>query len=126
MPPPKRRTKGGRPVHDGRVTRSSTEVPPSGEDARAPQPAVRPRPPATTTPRYTAAKPSFRLRPGRHKLVGLGLVILGVLVVAVNDIMLLTPSLTLLPGGHNELFLFGGLVVAGYGTWWFGWYDRRR
>jgi hypothetical protein len=41
-----------------------------------------------------------------------------------NDVMLFGASTTLLPGGHNELYLVLGITVAGSSLWWFGWMDR--
>ena len=35
------------------------------------------------------------------------------------------PDLTLLFGGHNELYLIAGVAGAAYATWWFGWFDRK-
>jgi hypothetical protein len=31
-----------------------------------------------------------------------------------------------LPGGHNEFYLLIGMAAAGYSTWWFGWFDRKK
>lgn len=59
--------------------------------------------------------------------MGVALLVVGVLIAAVNDAMLLGGVPTwLLPGGHNEAYLFLGLAVAASSTWWFGWYDRSR
>lgn len=129
MPPPKRRTKGGRPVHHGRVTRAEVPVPlarPPVADAVDRRIEARPRASPAPSNRYTPPKKSFRFRPGWHKLLGFALLFVGIALAAVNDAMLLQPSLTMLPGGHNELYLLAGVVIAGVSTWWFGWFDRRR
>lgn len=49
---------------------------------------------------------------------------IGIAIIILNDIVLLGASATLLPGGHTELYLILGVVIAGYSTWWFGWFDR--
>lgn len=131
MPPSKRRTKGGRPVHRGRVT-----VPDDGERLARPSdpaPIDGPLAPAhrvTRTPpassRYTPPTKSLRFRPGWNKILGFGLLILGVAIIVLNDAMMVQPSITLLPGGHTELYLIFGAAVAAYSTWWFGWFDRPR
>ena len=51
-------------------------------------------------------------------------VLLGVGVVASNDLMLLYEDVTLLPGGHSELYLFAGILIAGASTWFLGMFDR--
>ena len=138
MAPPKKKTQGERILHQGRVT--GRERNPVTEMRTESRPADAPAVPATerrhvTNRRAAAPLPTparvteprrFRVRSGRHKAVGWGLVLGGVGLAVVNDVMLLQPSLTLLPGGHNELFLVAGVAAAGWGTWWFGWFDRTR
>lgn len=51
---------------------------------------------------------------------------LGAALLVLNDLMMLQPSLLLLPGGHNELYLIAAVLIAGYSTWFFGWFDRTR
>lgn len=131
MPPPKRRTKGGRPVHDGRVTRPEVPTPlphppvASGLGKRSEAVRRAASPPAPSR-RYTPPTKSFRLRPGWHELLGFTLLFVGVALAVVNDVMMLQPSVTLLPGGHSELYLIVAIAIAGYSTWWFGWFDRRQ
>jgi hypothetical protein len=49
----------------------------------------------------------------------------GISLLIVNDVMMLQPELPrLLPGGHNELYLLAAVMIAGYSTWFFGWFDR--
>ncbi len=130
MPPPKRRSKPGDIEHHGRVTvsRGATDsqltarAEPSLED-RAKRYERGPASPAPSS-RYTPPIKSVRLRPGWHKTVGGLLLALGVAIAIVNDVMLLGPSTNLLPGGHNEAYLFLGVGIAGYSTRWFGWFDR--
>lgn len=66
-----------------------------------------------------------RLRPTWHKWAGAALLTLGIALLVVNDLMMLQPTLPrLLPGGHNEAYLLAAVVIAGYSTWFFGWFDR--
>ena len=58
--------------------------------------------------------------------MGAGLLILGVGLLVMNDLMMLQPSLVLLPGGHTELYLLAAVLIAGFSTWFFGWFDRTR
>jgi hypothetical protein len=48
----------------------------------------------------------------------------GIGLVVVNMTMQLSRDLTLLPGGHSVLYMIAGILIAAYGTWWLGWYDR--
>lgn len=41
---------------------------------------------------------------------------LGIVIIAVNDLMLTGENLVLLPWGHSELFLFLGIAVGGGST----------
>lgn len=84
-------------------------------------PAPTPAPTSRTTPKRV-----IRFRPGWHKAMGAALLLVGLAVVVLNDVMMLQPSVTLLPGGHSELYLIAGVGIAGYSTWWFGWFDRTR
>lgn len=129
MPPNKRRLKATDIEHRGRVTvsRDPTVVPRAAESLPSERakrkesgPVV---PPASS--RYTPPVKSFRFRPGWHKTVGALIVVLGLAVVIMNDAML-GNSFTLLPGGHSGLYLVLGVAIAGYGTWWFGWFDREK
>ena len=47
----------------------------------------------------------------------------GIGIIIANDAMFFVEG-TLLPGGHNELYLFLGLAVAGAFTWFLGLFDR--
>lgn len=79
-----------------------------------------------TSPREPA-RPDRRRSPwGRplwHRLVGWATLTLGVTVIVLNDLMRLA-DVRLLPGGHSELYLLAGLLIAGQSVWWFGWWDR--
>jgi hypothetical protein len=66
--------------------------------------------------------PAPRFRPTWHRVTGIALVVVGVVVVALNLIDRADKSI--LPGGHNELYFLLGLALAGYGTWWLGLFDR--
>lgn len=45
-------------------------------------------------------------------------------MLVLNDLVLLGCPGVWLPGGHSELYLLLGVAIAGYSTWWFGWFDR--
>lgn len=64
------------------------------------------------------------MRPGWHRIMGWVGVVLGVAVVATNDLMLMTSHVAVLPGGHNELYLVLGIGIAGGATWFLGLFDR--
>lgn len=74
--------------------------------------------------RYTPPTPTYRLRPGWHRLVGWLGIVAGVAVAALNDLMLMGEDVALLPGGHTELYLFLGIAIAGGATWFLGLFDR--
>lgn len=109
-------------VRAGRVTpkgtqssrRSQRAGPAAGGGSAAPEPSAR----------YTPPTPQFRMRPRWHRFVGWIGVALGIVIAALNDLMLMGDDLTLLPGGHNELYLFLGIAVAGSSTWLLGLFDR--
>lgn len=67
-------------------------------------------------------KPSRRRRASWHKPLGLAVVVLGVLIVLVNDLALVGAD-TPLPGGHSELYLFAGVLIGGLGAWFTGLFD---
>lgn len=48
----------------------------------------------------------------------------GVVIAAVNDLMLIGEDVTLLPGGHSELYLLLGISVGVGSTWFLGLFDR--
>ena len=128
MPPNKRRTKPGNVEHHGRITTHRDDAtlpratPPSPMSAATRRSTERDAPAASS--RYTPPRKSVRYRPDWHKIVGALILVLGIAVIVLNDVMLLGASRSLLPGGHNELYLILGIVIAGYSTWWFGWFDR--
>ena len=144
MAPPKRQTQAGRVIHSGRVTKREPDAPTyqsvkRKRDGKIPPPATRTGPPkrarlnrgsAAPEPepprRTTVPTRSIRFRPSWHKLVGATLLAVGLALASGNDVMLLRPSPVLLPGGHNEFYLFAGFGSAAYSTWFFGWFDRTR
>lgn len=109
MPSSRKPKRSAAHTRAGRVTK-----PAASPSAAAPQPA----------PRYTPKKPTYRLRPGWHRFAGWLGVIVGIGVVVGNDAMLIAENLTLLPGGHAELYLILGLAIAGGATWFLGVFDR--
>ena len=74
--------------------------------------------------RYTPPAADYRLRPGWHRVAGWVGVAVGVLIVVLNDTMWIYPDVTVLPFGHNELYLVFGLAVALASTWFLGLFDR--
>ena len=106
----------------GRVTPKGTQAARRSRHRGATAGAGSDRPEAS--PRYTPPTPQFRLRPRWHRFAGWFGVVLGIVIAAVNDLMLMGEDLTLLPGGHNELYLFLGIAVAGSSTWFLGLFDR--
>lgn len=74
--------------------------------------------------RSTQRAPAHRLRPRWHRVAGWPGVLLGVVIAASNDLMLLYEDVTLLPGGHSELYLFAGIGVSIAATWFLGLFDR--
>ena len=129
MPPKKRRSNPGDIAHHGRVTgrHSQMDLPiapprPPLSGARRTR-AEHPPPTPPQSARYTPPIRHVRFRPGWHKAIGAALLVVSVLVVLLNEAMLGGVE-HLLPGGHNPLYLIGGVLVAGYSTWWFGWFDR--
>lgn len=130
MPPRKRHVNPGDIEHRGRVTLRTdpTTVPrkPSG-DSRPPASGharEQPSPPRASS-RYTPPITIVRIRAGWHKIVGFGLILLGLVVIVLNDVGR-SGSAGLLPGGHSELYLILGLAISGYSMWWFGWFDREK
>lgn len=109
-------------ARSGRVTSKGTK-PPRRSQHSGPTAGGGPVAPEASA-RFTPAKPNYRLRPRWHRLAGWFGVILGIAIVAVNDLMLIAEDLALLPGGHNELYLLLGLAVAGSSTWFLGLFDR--
>lgn len=77
----------------------------------------------TGSGRYTPpTKRPFRFRPDWHKPLGWAIVVLGITIAVVNDLAFF--DVRVMPGGHNELYLMLGVVVAGGGTWFLGAFDR--
>ena len=74
--------------------------------------------------RYTPKAAAYRLRPSWHRAAGWLGILLGAAIAASNDLMLLYDDVTLLPGGHSELYLFLGIAVAAASTWFLGLFDR--
>ena len=74
--------------------------------------------------RYTPPAPKFRLRPRWHRVAGWLLVIVGITIIALNDIQLMGEDLVLLPLGHSELYLLLGVAVAASSTWFLGLFDH--
>jgi len=126
MPPSKRRVDSEGVQHRGRVTvRRDTSIPRRGEPSSAGRPRSDSRAPqATPTNRYTPPEKHFRFRPTWHKIVGTIVLVLGLGLIVANEVMLLERSATLLPGGHREVYLLLGVIIAGTSLWWFGWFDR--
>ena len=74
--------------------------------------------------RCTPAERTVRRRPRWHRALGWTGVAAGLVVIMLNDLMLLDPTVTLLPFGHAEFYLLLGLSVAGGSSWYLGVFDR--
>ncbi len=75
--------------------------------------------------RYTPPERNdLTFRPQWHRVVGWIGVACGLLIVILNDGMLLTEDVTLLPFGHSEFYLMVGVLVAGWSTRFLGLFDR--
>ena len=46
------------------------------------------------------------------------------MIIVLNDTMWIYPDVTVLPFGHNELYLLLGLAMALASTWFLGLFDR--
>lgn len=74
------------------------------------------------SPSLVGHQPRRKGRPEWHRPLGIAVVILGVGVIVVNygEHM----NLGWMPGGHNELYFFLGLVIAALGAWFLAAFDR--
>lgn len=116
----------------GRVTPSKKQRAAAGGESSGPVPRRRAAPAGPSlgdsgppeSSRYTRPKPSYRLRPTWHRVAGWAGVVLGLVVVVLNDAMVFTDGVTLLPFGHQELYLMLGIAVAISSTWFLGLFDR--
>lgn len=109
----------------GRVTPKDTRPRPTNAravtKARGATPSTRSAEPSS---RYTPPTPKARYRPRWHRFAGWVGVALGVAVAVSNDAMLIVEDATLLPFGHQELYLVLALMIAGSSTWFLGVFDR--
>jgi len=80
------------------------------------------RPPQVQRPPRSGLSYRAGGRPPWHRAVGWTLIAIGVAIAVLNDLAYV--DIELLPGGHSELYLFLGLLVAGFGSWWTGLFDR--
>lgn len=120
---------GGRATPSKRSYPAGTPSPPTSPNPRpvggaTPRRTPREREAPAESGRYTAPKASYRLRPRWHRVAGWTGVIAGILIAALNDGMLMTEGLTLLPFGHSELYLILAVLVAGASTWFLGLFDH--
>ena len=68
---------------------------------------------AATSSRHTPPDQVSAFRSGWHTAVGIAFLVLGLLVVVVDDVIR-GVKVTLLPGGHSELHLLLGVAIAAY------------
>ncbi len=112
---------GGRVTPKGGPTRSATPRK-STEPTRRANDVNEPAPSSRYTP---STNQDVVFRPRWHRIVGWFGVAVGLLTVALNDVMLMGEDLTLLPFGHSELYLVVGLLAAGLSTRFLGLFDRQ-
>ena len=112
----------------GRVTPRGSRPDPTHRRRRDPS---APRPISTrehhapdASARYSPPATDYTVRPQWHRGAGWIGVGIGALVAILNDAMLLGEGLVLLPFGHSELYLFLGVLVAGWSTRLLGLFDR--
>lgn len=117
---PRSRTRRGRQPPTGRRGQLKRDGSPRAQPGARGPAAPTPEPSA----RYTPARPAFRIRPAAHKVVGWALVALGVAIAVLNDVQWASSRLSVLPGGHSELYLMVAVAVAAFGAWWLGLFDR--
>lgn len=113
----KKRRAGGRVTPRGGAAdpaRSSSSSRSSGGSDGSPSPSGR----------YTPPTPAYRVRPTWHRVAGWVILVLGIAIIALNDLMLMGDDLVLLPFGHSELYLFLGIAVSAGATWFLGLFDR--
>ena len=79
------------------------------------------RPPQVQRPPRSGLSFRAGMRPPWHRAVGWSLIGIGVVIIVVNDLAF--ADIELMPGGHSELYLLLGLLVAGVGSWWTGLFD---
>ncbi len=127
MPPNKRRIAPGG-IHQGPLTRPAAMPDRANREPDGMGALDRRRTPEQLEPtsRYTPKRKSVRLRPTWHKVTGYVMLAVAVVTFLLNQIMLLSPSVALLPGGHNAGYMFLGFALAAWSTWWLGWFDRER
>jgi hypothetical protein len=82
------------------------------------------KPKPSTLVRPSGSEISHRAgwRPAWHRTVGWALIVLGAASIVLNDIAWI--GVKVMPGGHSELWPLLGLLVAGFGAWWTGLFDR--
>lgn len=56
-----------------------------------------------------------------HRPVGLGMLVTGILIAVVNDLAFF--DIEVMPGGHSELYLILGVLVAGTGAYFAGFFS---
>lgn len=79
-------------------------------------------PPKPTVSRIEARQ--YRRRPRWHRIAGLLSIVAGIAIIVINDLGY--ADLALLPGGHSEGYFLLGVAVAASGSWWLGFFDRRK
>ena len=63
-------------------------------------------------------------RPPWHRWAGWLIVAAGSVIGVLNAAMLISEGVTLLPGGHSELYFLLAIAVAVWGTRFLGLFDR--
>lgn len=123
-----RRKVSRRKATSGRVTPRGTQ-PDAPNQHRGGPSAPRPlrargREAPEASARYSPPTNDCTVRPRWHRGAGWVGVGFGALIAILNDAMLLGDDLIFLPFGHSELYLFLGVLVAGWSTRLLGLFDR--
>lgn len=67
--------------------------------------------------RFDETVEQFRARVRRDRIIGRSVFAVSMVVLVLNYVMEVAPSLRLLPGGHSELYFLATIAAAGGSAW---------
>lgn len=67
--------------------------------------------------RFTETREQFQARLRRERIAGGSVFTVALVVLLLNLVMEFAPEVTLLPGGHSELYFVASTIVAGIAAW---------